>query len=280
MAEKPVLIDIEDYIYSGEGANGACYFHRSDPTIMLKMARADLPSGLMEMEINSARLVYSLGIPTPKPGNLVTDAEGRIGVQFERIQDKKSFSRAVADEPDRVDEFARRFAGMCLKLHSTEVPVDKVPDAKKLDLDMLRESPFFEPEERARVEKFILSIPDARTAIHGDLQYGNAIMSSKGDFFIDLADFSYGHPYLDLGMVYLCCCFSPDDFIRETYHMEPELTRKFWRCFVRAYFGESSKLEEVEKTLRPYAGLKVLIIERNMNAPFPIFHRLFDGLTD
>lgn len=247
---------------------------------MVKIARKGLPSGLMDMEYESAKLVYDLGIPSPEPMGLVTDAEGNIGIMFERIQNKVSFSRAVADEPERVEELAGRFAAMCLKLHSIEVPVDRVPDAKKMDLEMLRKNPYFEPAERAKVEKFILGIPDARTAIHGDLQYSNAIMSSRGDFFIDLADFSFGHPYLDLGMVYLCCCFSPDDLIRETFHMEPELAREFWRCFVKAYFGESADLAEVERTLRPYAGLKVLIIERNANEACPHFHRLFDGLPD
>lgn len=127
------------------------------------------------------------------------------------------------------------------------------------------------------VERFIKSAPDGDTAIHGDLQYSNAIMSDSGEYFIDLGDFCCGHPYFDLGMVLLCCVYDDDAFIRETFHMEPETAREFWKYFVKGYFGEDADPDETEKILRPYAGLKVLIIERNAGMYFPNFHALLEG---
>ena len=34
---RPVPVDLSDYEYAGEGANGASYNHRTDPDILLKV---------------------------------------------------------------------------------------------------------------------------------------------------------------------------------------------------------------------------------------------------
>ena len=242
---------------------------------MLKLYFASAPVESVVSELEFARKVYATGIPTPKPGELVTDGKGRYGIRFERIAGKKSFSRACGDDPSRVEEYARRFAKMCFQLHSIKVSRDTFPDIKELDLRLLEEDPYFEPEERAAVAEFIRNAPDGDTAIHGDLQYSNAIMSEKGDFFIDLGDFACGHPYFDLGMVLLCTRYDDEAFLREVFHVDPHTADMFWRYFVKGYFGEEADPDEIDDMLRPYAGLKVLIIERNAKEFFPQFHALF-----
>lgn len=273
---EALRIDINDYIRSGEGANGASYFHKTDPDRMVKMMNSNVPLGIIEDELHQSMLAYESGIPCPEPGKLVIDQNGCYGIQFKRIRNKISFSRAIGNEPDRVEEYALRFAELCLKLHSTVLDKSKYKSARQIDLDMLEESPFFEPEEKEKFRDFILSVPEANTAVHGDLQYSNALMSSDGDYFIDLGGFSYGHPYFDLGQVLLCCCYSPDDFIREFYHMEPETAREFWKYFVRGYFGEDSDLNAVTAMIRPYSALMTILIDRDTGIRNEGFHKLME----
>jgi len=90
-------------------------------------------------------------------------------------------------------------------------------------------------------------------------------------YFIDLGDFCYGNKLFDLGMVYLCCVLSSDEFVLETFHMSKPLSTQFWHHFVKAYFGEGIPVKEVEEMLSPYAGLKTLIIERDTGEPQPLF---------
>ena len=33
----PILIDLNDYVRTGEGANGASFNHKTDPSIMMKL---------------------------------------------------------------------------------------------------------------------------------------------------------------------------------------------------------------------------------------------------
>jgi hypothetical protein len=70
-------------------------------------------------------------------------------------------------------------------------------------------------------------------------------------------------------MVYLCCCLSEESFIQETFHMPKALAIKFWQEFAPAYFGTDRPLKDIEEEIRPYAGLKTLMVERDTKRPMP-----------
>lgn len=276
---KAELINLEDYDYSGEGANGASYNHKTDPRFMLKLYNTSKPLDFITSELERAKKVYDLGIPSPKPGVLVTDGE-RYGIRFERILNKRSFSRAVGDDPsdENIRFRAREFAKMCKLLHGTECPdgmFENVKDVYKRDLKYS----FFSDEEKKKVAEFIDSVPDARTAIHGDLQFSNAITDGTNNYFIDLGDFACGNPLFDLGMVLMCCKYSDDAFIEEVFHMKKATSTKFWECFVPEYFDGRMTPDQAEKMLRPFAGLKSIIIERDCHQSFPHYRALLDEVV-
>ena len=220
-------------------------------------------------EMMMARKVYDLGIPTPEPGDYVVTEDGRYGIRFRRITGKKSYSRATGDNPQLVGQYAQEFAQMCLKLHSIHVDTTQFESVKDRYYRLLAENPFFTTAQKDRIGKFISDAPDTDTAIHGDLQYSNAIFAGQDRYFIDLGDFCYGYNMFDLGMVYLCCCLSKEEFILETFHMPKSLAIEFWKNFAPAYFGQDRPLKDIEEEIRPYAGLKTLIVERDTKCPMP-----------
>ena len=272
-------INLDDYNYSGEGANGASYFHKSDPRFMLKMYNTIKPLSFITSELERARKVYDLGIPSPRPGVLVTDGE-RYGIRFERILNKRSFSRAVGDNPspENIKYYAVEFAKMCKLLHSTQCPEGMFTNVKDVYKNDLQYS-FFSDEEKKKVAAFIDSVPDACTAIHGDLQFSNAITDGTNNYFIDLGDFAHGNPLFDLGMVLLCCKYSDDSFIEEVFHMKKATSTKFWEYFVPEYFDGKMTPDEADKLVRPFAGLKSIIIERDCQQPFPQYRALLDEVV-
>jgi len=275
---QPVLIDLNDYIRVGEGANGASYNHKTNPDIMLKMYFRNFEAAQLELEL--AQKVYAAGIPTPEPGDLVTDGE-RMGIRFRRLAGKRSYSRACGDEPERVEEYAREFARLCKRLHATHVDTTQFESVKDRLYAMLAANPDFTPDQKNKIHAFIAAAPDADTAIHGDLQFSNGIFTEKDGvrtpYFIDLGDFCYGYPMFDIGMVYLCCCLNDEAWTMEQYHMSNATAAKFWDAFQDEYFGPDQDKEEVLRQVRIYAGLKTLIVERDTHCPMPQFRAMLEG---
>ena len=275
--EQAKQISLSDYVLSGGGANGESFDCISDPSVMLKLY---FPGKIQQPldEMHLAQKVYDMGIPTPEPGEYVVTEDGRYGIRFHRIVGKKSYSRATADEPERVGEFAADFARMCLDLHKVKVDTTQFENVKDRYYRLLEQNPFFTKAEKDALGKFIADVPDEDTAIHGDLQYSNAIFVGDKRYFIDLGDFCYGNHLFDVAMVYLCTCLSDEAFIQETFHMPKSLAIRFWEEFVPAYFGTDRSLKDVEEGIKPFAGLKTLIVERDTRRPMPEFRAVLKGI--
>ena len=275
---EPKLIDLNDYVRTGEGANGASYNHKTDPNIMLKLYFRNFEAAKLELEV--AQKVYAMGIPTPEPGDLVTDGK-QVGIRFRRIEGKKSYSRACGDLPELAEEYGKEFAQLCKKLHSVHVDTTQFENVKDRLYKMLADNPFFTDEQKQKIHDFIAAAPDADTAIHGDLQFGNGIFTEKDGvrtpYFIDLGDFCYGYPMFDIGMVYLCCCLNDESWTMEVNHMSNATAARFWDGFAQEYFGKDADMEKVMKEVKIYAGLKTLIVERDTKCPMPQFRAMLEG---
>lgn len=270
-------ISLDDYVLFGGGANGESYNHKTDPSVMLKLYHpGKIRQPLDEMML--AQKAYDLGIPTPEPGRYVATDDGRYGILFHRIPNKISYSRAVGDHPEKVQQYAGEFAQMCQQLHAIHIDTTQFENVKSRYHRLLVENPFFTTDEKDKLSRFINSVPDTDTALHGDLQFSNAIVADGKCYFIDLGDFCFGNPLFDIGMVYLSCNLSDESFIKETFHMEKAVSIKFWEAFASAYFGKGLSLKDIEEEIKPFAGLKTLIIERDTQCPMSQFRVALEGI--
>jgi Predicted choline kinase involved in LPS biosynthesis len=270
-------IDLREYCKSGEGSTGSSYFGVADSNVMLKFFIPEYPQELIVREVELARKVCDLGVPSPEPGNLVTDGE-RLGIKFRRIVGKRSYSRIFADEPDRIEEFSREFARRCLQLHSIECPKGMFPDVKDEYRSMLAADKYLSDGEKQVILDFINNVKDANNALHGDLTYGNCIstlpqgapLSDPHDvYFIDLGNFSQGDPLFDLGMFVNISLYTSDEFLFHAYHIHKDDGRRVWEAFVDEYFGGSLTPAQAEDLLRPYQALKMLFVEYSVGTLKP-----------
>jgi len=258
------IINLNDYESSGAGALGESYISKSNPNILLKLySREREQMGYDEYE--RASKVYQIGVPCPTPGELVRTEEGLLGIQFHRIVGKKSYARALSEHPERLEEYAARFAEECKKLHSIRPEPGLFPTAKEQCLMHIRLNKFLTDEEKAGLERYVGNLPDADTALHGDLHYGNIIFTEDGThYFIDLGDFCTGSPLFDLAIIYRQTCKMPEAFIKENYHIDAATAKAFWQAFVPQYFGPDARIEEVEAMLEPYNTLRSLAVEHSI----------------
>lgn len=289
---KPILIDINDYVKSGEGANGSSYDHIRDNSIMVKLYNPDYPTDTIAVELDVARKAYELGIPSPEPGELVTDGE-RIGIRFKRIVGKRSHARAVSQEPERCAEFAREFARMCVKFHSIECPKGTFPDAKEQFLNLVAAEKCFTDSEKAPIRAFIQALPDTTTVLHGDMHLGNTLTTlpigapfsePHETYFIDLGYLSQGYPMLDLGMLQNICLYAGEDFRVESFHIDGRMTAEFWDYFVdeyffgndhlaEKYFGKGADKAAVNEGLKKFTAVKLFLVSYNIGMMPPLYEK-------
>lgn len=287
-------IDLKEYRRSGAGANGESYDSLLDPDLMLKLYNTTYPTQSIIDELDVARKVYSLGVPSPEPGELVTDGT-RIGIRFRRIRGKRSFSRMLADEPERVRELTVEMTRAYKALHSIPCPEGLFPDVRSRMLTFAAADRAMTPQQKERFVEFVKSAPEEGTCLHGDMHMGNIISTlPKGApldaphnlYFIDLGYFGRGCPLFDIGMMRQVCLYADKDFVFKEYHITPELARKVWDCFTDEYFFSEDRLaekyfgpgqtpESVEKALAPYMCGIYLFIEYVFGSLPPGADRLF-----
>lgn len=276
---KPKIIDLKDYELSGGGKLGESYIKKDNPDILLKLYSTQLEKmGLDEYE--RACKVHKIGLPCPEPGETVRTTDGRLGILYKRIHGKLSYARALSYHPELIEQYAVEFAELCKKLHSTVPPAGLFPTIKDQYTDYIKENPFLTDDERSGIIRYISNLPDADTAVHGDLHIGNVIFDESGrKYFIDLSEFSTGNHLFDMGIIYLQCCFIPEEVEMELYHITKDVSTRFWELFLKAYYGADANIEEIDKQLKPYTLLRILCVEKMMGEPIthirPAVHAIF-----
>lgn len=259
---NPTIIDIKDFELSGGGKFGESYIKRNDPNILLKLYSADLEQMGLD-EFNRAWKVYKTGLPCPEPGELVRTADGCLGILFKRIRGKKSFARALSEHPEQLGKLAVDFAEICKQLHSTKPAPGVFPKAKDQYIQRIMDNPYLTSGEKSGLERYILDLPDADTAVHGDLHHGNVIFTEDGKkYLIDLSEFCTGTPWFDIGIIFRQTCQVPEEMEMELYHITKKLSMEFWKEFVRNYFGPDVSIQEIEEQARVFDTLRILVLER------------------
>ena len=119
-------INLNDWELQGEGAFGESYFSKTDSSIMLKLMK---PEGRKEdfiAEFENSRKIAFVGFKTPAAIELVEESQsGRLGIIYEKVQEKISFTRMIHDNPSDLPRIA--------KIHAEE--------AKKISWHKLRPNP-------------------------------------------------------------------------------------------------------------------------------------------
>lgn len=257
---SPECVDMGEYERSGEGYTAESYFHK-DGKRMLKLYSDFVPSTEAELEFDRAGQIEELGLLIPHALRMVTDGK-RTGIEFERIRNKKSFARAISEEPDRLEEYSSMFAAMCRELHSKTCARGSFRPAEERFLKAVSESGFLNEEQKSEVVRFIRSIPSTDNCVHGDLHIGNALMSDGKLYWIDLAGFGYGNPLFDLGMMYfLCLCLKDEEQLLDVYHLSSEQMRRVWKTFSHEYFEGKYTEEQIDTMVAPFAALYIIYFE-------------------
>ena len=258
--EKYEAINLDEYIQSGEGGTALSYSHKDGKTLA-KLFMKGMGVETAEREFLVNQIVYGMGVPTPKPLRLVTDGT-RFGAEYELVQNKRSFTRIISQEPDQLEPLSRRFAALARELHRTPADTTRLPSMKELIRAQIVRYKDLPEDVREKGLQFLDSVPDAPTCLHGDLHIGNIITDGERTLWIDVGDFAYGVPEWDLGMMFYATNYISPQRAESIFHLTNDVLRQHWAIFAREYYGvsDAQQLKEKEQVLLPYFAVKMLFV--------------------
>ncbi len=253
-------INLDEYVQSGEGGTALSYSHKDGKTLA-KLFMKGMGAETAEREFMVNKIVYELGIPTPKPLRLVTDGT-RFGAEYELIPNKRSFARILSQEPEQLESLSLRFAAMAQEIHRTPVDTTRLPSMKNLIREQIVRYKEIPEDVREKALQFLEAVPDSPTCLHGDLHIGNVITDGERTLWIDVGDFAYGVPEWDLGMMYYASNYMSEPRALSIFHLPIEVLKQHWAVFAKAYYGTTNQeeLRKKEQALFPFFAVKMLLV--------------------
>lgn len=71
-----------------------------------------------------------------------------------------------------------------------------------------------------------------------------------------------------------------EEVTKELYHMDKPTSLRFWRAFLKAYFGKDCRIEEIEEEIRPFAAIRALYMQSLEGRIIPPFQKcVLDALA-
>jgi uncharacterized protein (TIGR02172 family) len=270
MTDNYERINLDDYIRSGEGGTAVSYTHKNGNTLA-KLYNPGFEADRARAEFLTARTVFEMGIPTPEPYRLVTDGE-RYGAEYEFVKGKRSFTRIISQEPERMQEISLTFASLARKLHATPADTTRLRSYKATLTQFYQEKNLVPETFKQRSLAFLEQVPDTPACLHGDLQIGNIITDGYRTLWIDVGEFSYGAPDWDLSIMWIMGRRMGEERAEMLFHLKPEQLAEHWNIFLPAYLGtdDAEKLDAYIKRLIPFYAVKVpYVYDMAYHGPLP-----------
>ena len=246
------VVSVEGCEVIGEGFNGKVYRIDRDNVVKTYKNSDALSEIMHEREV--AKLALILGVPTAISYDVVKVGDS-YGSVFELLS-AKSFSKLLADEPDKFDWCVSEYVKMLKKIHSTVVPKGKLPSMKEKTLAIVRRMKDMLPDGAGdKLLRMTEEIPESDHMVHGDFHTKNIVLAGDEVLVIDMDTLSVGDPIFDLVHMYNAYVgYSEyDPGIVLAFQGYPAATaRRFWHETLAAYLGTRNEkiIKEVENKVR------------------------------
>ncbi len=246
------VVDITGCEEIGRGANGAVYRIDQDNVVKVYLNADALEDIRHEREV--ARLALILGIPTAISYDIVrvNDSYGSV---FELLN-ASSFSKIIANEPEKLDWCVHEYVELLKKIHGTLVPEGKLPDVKQTVFDWARFMQDHLPEEAGKkLLSLVEEVPHDDHMIHGDYHTKNVMLQNGEVLLIDMDTLSVGHPIFELGSIYNSLIgYSEYDHenVKNFQCFDFDTACLFWKKALAEYLNteNKAKIREVENKAR------------------------------
>ena len=245
-------ISVDDAVVIGRGANGTLYRISDDNVVKVFNSQDSLEEIMKEREV--ARLALVLGIPTAISFDIVRVGDS-YGSVYEML-DAKSFSKVIAEEPDKLDWCVTEYVNLLKKIHGTEVPEGKLPDMKDTVIDWAEFMKDHLPAETSsKLMDLVKAVPQNNHMIHGDYHTKNVQLTGDEVLLIDLDTLAVGDPVFEFASIfnaYVGFTELDPSVVVEFQGFSAETAQEFWHKVLVEYFGTEDPefLRDIENKAR------------------------------
>ena len=249
-------ISVEGLTELGHGQNGTVY--RMDSDTIVKVFRPHVDYKMVENEIDKAKFVFKLGVPTAISYDVVKVGQS-YGVVYELLN-ARDLADCMKEDPVHRDDYIRMFATVMREMHTMEVSSEQFPSSRATTLGALpyTKGRIFTEEEYEKVKVILENVPERNTFIHGDCHVGNVMLQGDELMFIDLSCAGSGHPIFDLMSMYLIAACHQGELFR-CYTAEESY--RIWRLFLKTYLNteEEAFLNKAEEQVAAFSSARFLL---------------------
>ncbi|MBR0085200.1 MAG: ATP-binding protein [Lachnospiraceae bacterium] len=177
------------------------------------------------------------------------------GSVFELLN-ARSFSKILANEPEKMDWCVKEYVKLLKKIHGTLVPKGKLPDMKETAVDWARFMKDYLPAEAGeKLVTLVEAVPHDDHMIHGDYHTKNVELQNDEVLLIDMDTLAVGHPIFELASMFNAFCGYSEldhEIIKKFQGFDHETAVTFWHKTLAAYLGTHCplKIREVEDKAR------------------------------
>lgn len=227
-------LNLEDCKVLGAGGHGKVLRLNEDTIVKLYYAGDSIED--IKREQDYAKKAFVMGIPTAIPFDIVK-CDDMYGLVFELVN-ADIVSNYLNENPDHLEEIAKKYAQTLKQLHTTHVAKDTLSSTKELYRERIEGlRAYMTDEEVDTLHKINDAIPESDTVVHGDFHPKNVMIQNGELILIDMADLTTGHPLYDLGSMALTHHLPQDPRIENITDMKAEMVRKLWKLFLANYLG-------------------------------------------
>lgn len=177
----------------GSGKTAEVYEWGNDK--VLKLYFKSISDDWIKNETEIVTKIHGAGIPTPEVFEIV-EVNGRKGVIFERVIGEPVIIH-VAIEPWKLLYYAKQMAQMQFEMH--KFSLDTLPPQKeKLSKTIETSAKILGSKKIGLILDYLEALPGGASLCHGDIHFGNVMVTKKGLIALDWTNAYQGNPLGDV----------------------------------------------------------------------------------